>query len=128
MAGTGKCRFGYCLGGLTLDELGGVALASTRREVTVMRDLSYEAFREQLRRSNDPARRLVINFHRGSLFGEGTGHFSPIGGFLEEKNLVFVLDVNAKYGPFLVDARRLYDAMNTTDGTAGKRRGLLGLR
>jgi hypothetical protein len=128
LAGTGQCWFGYCLGGLTLDELGAVALASTRHEVTVIRDISYDRFREHLRRSNDPEQRIVINFHRGSLFGEGMGHFSPIGGFLEDEDLVFVLDVNAKYGPFLVNARRLYDAMDTTDGQAGRKRGLLALR
>jgi hypothetical protein len=128
LAGTGKCWFGYCLGGLTLDELASVALASTQREVTVKRDISFETFREELQRSNDLERRVVINFHRGSLFGQGMGHFSPIGGFLEKEDLVLVLDVNAKFGPFLVDARRLYDAMNTTDAMAGKRRGLLVLR
>ena len=126
--GTGKCWFGVCLGGLTLDELAGVAGASTHHQVTVLRDLNYEQFREHLRRSNDPHQRYVINFHRGPLFGEGHGHFSPIGGFIEDRDLVFVLDVNARYKPFLVDARRLFEAMDTTDSASGKKRGLLALR
>ncbi len=67
----------------------------------------------------------MINFHRRPLFGEGHGHFSPIGGFLEDRDLVFILDVNARYQPFLVDARRLYEAMDTTDSASNKKRGLL---
>ncbi|HEX9294860.1 MAG TPA: phytochelatin synthase family protein [Polyangiaceae bacterium] len=39
--------------------------------------------------------------------------------------MVFVLDVNKKYGPWLVKADRLYEAMNTIDRTSGKKRGLI---
>jgi hypothetical protein len=39
--------------------------------------------------------------------------------------LVLVLDVNKKYGPWLVKSDRLYEAMNTVDATAQKKRGLL---
>ena len=127
--GTGKCwLFGACLGGLTLDEVAELARTSAQRQTTVLRDLSYEQFREHLLRSNDPHQRYVINFHRRPLFGEGHGHFSPIGGFIAERDLVFVLDVNAHYQPFLVDARRLFDAMSTMDAASGKKRGLLALR
>ena len=125
--GTGKCLLGICFGGLTLDELAEVAGVTTHHHPTVLRDLTYEEFREHLRRSNDPDRRYVINFHRTPLFGEGHGHFSPIGGFLEDRDLVFVLDVNARYKPFLVDAHRLFEAMDTTDSSSGKKRGLLAL-
>ena len=128
LQGTGKCWFGICAGGLTLDELASVAGTNMRHQVTLLRDLTYDQFREHLRRSNDSHQRYVINFHRGPLFGEGHGHFSPIGGFLEDRDLVLVLDVNARYHPFLVDARRLFDAMNTTDSASGKKRGLLALR
>ena len=38
---------------------------------------------------------------------------------------VLVLDVNKKYGPWLVKSDRLYEAMNTVDATAQKKRGLL---
>jgi len=39
--------------------------------------------------------------------------------------VVFVLDVNKKYGPWLVKSARLYEAMNTLDTSAQKKRGLL---
>jgi hypothetical protein len=122
---TGKCRTGTCFVGLTLDELAEIARTHTKRTVTVLRDLSPEAFREHLRKSNDPARRYVVNFDRKNIFGGGGGHHSPIGGYLEDEDLVFVLDVNADYGPWLVERPRLFAALDTLDGE--KKRGLLAI-
>ena len=70
--------------------------------MTVLRDLDMTTFKENVRLTNDPSRRYVINFTRGPLFGTGGGHHSPIGGYLSDEDLVFVLDVNKKYGPWLV--------------------------
>jgi hypothetical protein len=114
---------GLCIMGLTLDELAGLARAKTRRTVTVLQDMSAEGFREHLKRSNDPAHRYVINFDRKMIFGAGAGHHSPIGGYLENEDLVFVLDVSRDYRPWLVERTRLFDAMNTWDGD--KKRGML---
>jgi hypothetical protein len=116
---------GYLPEGLTLDQLADIARQKLQRKVTVLRDLDLAAFREQLRRVNDPARRYVINFSRGPLFATGGGHHSPIAGYLDQEDLVLVLDVNKKYGPWLVKPERLYQAMNTLDTTAQKKRGLL---
>jgi len=109
--------------GLTLDELAGLARAKTRRRVTVLRDMSVEGFREHLKRSNDSAHRYIINFDRKMIFGASGGHHSPISGYLENEDLVFVLDVNREYRPWLVERARLFDAMNTWDGD--KKRGML---
>ena len=76
--------------------------------------------------ANDASRRYVVNFNRGPLFGRGHGHHSPILGYLAEQDLVFVGDVNRDFGgPWLVKSARLYEAMDTTDGTSGKKRGLI---
>jgi phytochelatin synthase len=123
LAGTGRCWTGFCILGLTLDELADVARANTSRKITVLRDLSEEQFREHLRRSNDPGRRYIVNFSRKPIFGAGVGHHSPIGGYLEAEDLVFILDVNQNYQPWLVERKRLFDAVNTLDGD--RKRGLL---
>jgi hypothetical protein len=120
---SGRCWTGVCVLGLTLDELASVARANTARKITVLRDLSEEQFREHLRRSNDPGRRYVVNFSRAAIFGAGVGHHSPFGGYLEAQDLVFVLDVNPNYRPWLVERSRLFSAINTLD--RDKKRGLL---
>jgi hypothetical protein len=91
--------------------------------VTVWRDLTPDEFREHLRRSNDTSRRYIINFRRREIFGAGVGHFSPIAGYFENEDLVFVLDVNENFRPWLIERSRLFAAMNTLDGD--KKRGLL---
>jgi hypothetical protein len=111
LAGTGRCWTGFCLFGLTLDEL------------AVLRDLTPEAFQEHLRRANDPHRRYIVNFSRAAIFGRGVGHHSPIGGYLEAEDLVFVLDVNRDFQPWLIERSRLFSALDTFDGD--KKRGLL---
>ena len=123
LAGTGRCWTGMCFFGLTLDELADVARKNTKRKVTVLRDLTDQEFREHMRRSNDSARRYIINFTRTGIFGAGAGHHSPIGGYLEAEDLVFVLDVNQDFRPWLVERSRLFSAMDTLDGD--KKRGLL---
>jgi hypothetical protein len=123
LEGTGKCWIGICPVGLTLDEVADVARKHTKRKVTVLRDLTLEEFRDHMREANDPARRYLINFDRKPIFDAGAGHHSPIGGYLEPQDLVFVLDVNEDFGPWLIEIPRLYAAMNTMDGD--KKRGLL---
>lgn len=85
---------------------------------------SVEALRIELRHSNEPTHRYITNFSRAPLFGGGGGHHSPLGGYLEDEDLAFVLDVNSGYGPWLVSTERLFDAMNTGDWSGGLTRGL----
>ncbi|TCV74615.1 phytochelatin synthase [Neorhizobium sp. R1-B] len=121
--GTGLCWTGLCIMGLTLDELAGLAKMKTQRKVTVLRNLTADEFREHMKRANDPARRYIVNFTREKIFGAGAGHHSPVGGYLEAQDMVFVLDVNENYKPWLVETERLFSAMNTFDGDS--KRGLL---
>lgn len=126
LSGSGVCRLDVCLPGVTLDELAALARTQTRRDVSVLRDLTPQQFRDHLKQSNDAARRYVINFSRKPIFGQGGGHHSPIGGYLEDDDLVLVLDVNGHYGPWLVSTDKLYAAMDTLDGD--RKRGLLRIR
>ena len=114
--------------GLTLDELAQLIRANADLEVTVLRDLTLEEFRTHLHRANDPAYRYVLNFNRQPLFGVAIGHHSPLGGYLPDEDLAFVLDVLEQYKPFLVPADRLYAAMDTVDPETGRKRGLLRVR
>jgi Phytochelatin synthase len=123
LAKTSRCWSGICFLGLSLDELADVTRTATKRNVTVLRGLTPDAFRDELRRTNDPSRRYVVNFARAPIFGAGVGHQSPIGGYLEDDDLVLVLDVNEKFKPWLIERSRLYNAINTADGD--KKRGLL---
>jgi hypothetical protein len=125
LEGSGRCGSGYCVMGLTLDELAEVAQKKTSKKVTVVRDITIDELRAHLRRTNDPSRRYLVNFHRGLLFGKGHGHHSPIAGYLEQEDLALVLDVNDDFGPWLVTTERLFGAMDTIDSSSGKKRGLL---
>lgn len=120
---TEYCWTGCCVIGLTLDELADLAQMKTDRTVSVIRDLTADEFQEHMKRSNDPDRRYIINFNREGIFGAGSGHHSPIGGYLEEEDMVFVLDVNERFKPWLVERERLFKAMDTLDGD--RKRGLL---
>ncbi|KMO27096.1 phytochelatin synthase family protein [Methylobacterium aquaticum] len=117
--------FGILVNGLTLEDLAELIRVRLDRQVRVVRDLSLPAFREALASGNDPGKRLIVNFHRGPLFGRGAGHFSPILGYLPDKDLVFVCDVNGDYRPVLVESERLWRAVATVDMASGKARGLL---
>jgi hypothetical protein len=117
--------FGVVFGGLTLDEEAGVLREKTKKNVTVLRDLTLDQFRSEVAHANDPDKRYVVNFHRGPLFGRGGGHHSPIAGYVADKDLVLVADVNAKYQPWLVSTERLWKAVDTVDKASGKKRGLL---
>jgi hypothetical protein len=121
--GTGMCWTGFCIVGLTLDELAEVAQTKTKRKVSILRNLTADEFHEHMKRANDPGRRYIINFTREKIFGAGSGHHSPIGGYLEAEDLVFVLDVNEDYKPWLIERERLFSAMDTFDDD--KKRGLL---
>ena len=125
LEGSGKCPLDFCLNGLTLDELADIARSKSRRSVTVLSGLSLDEFRMHMHHTNDAHRRYLVNFQRGLLFGQGYGHHSPIAGYLEDRDLVFVLDVNAKFGPWLVPTDRLYNAVSAPDPRSGKPRGLL---
>lgn len=125
LEGSGVCPLGFCMAGLTLEQLATLASAKTGRRARILRGLTLEAFRAELVRTNDPARRVIANFNREPLFGVSSGHHSPIAGYLAERDLVLVLDVNANYGPWLVSSERLYRAVRTIDSATGKERGLL---
>ena len=117
--------FGILPFGLTLDEEAALLEHETGKPVHKLRDVSLETFRAEMAKSNDPSRRIVVNFTRAPLFGRGHGHFAPVLGYLPAEDLVFVGDVNANYRPWLVPTTRLFDAQNTINSSSHAKRGVL---
>ena len=117
--------FGVLAGGMTLDELADLLALRVHRPVHIVRAPGLAAFRALMASANDPDRRIIVNFHRGPLFGRGHGHFSPVLAYLADRDLVLVGDVNAAYRPFLTPADRLWRAAATIDAATGRPRGLL---
>lgn len=67
---------------------------------------------------------LVVNYSRKQLGQTGDGHFSPIGGYHEQKDSVLVLDVaRFKYPPYWVSLPALWASMSAVDKTSAKCRG-----
>ncbi len=67
---------------------------------------------------------VVVSFGRAALGQTGDGHYSPVGGWHPEKDLVLVLDVaRFKYPPFWVPLARLHAAMLPPDPETGRSRG-----
>jgi glutathione gamma-glutamylcysteinyltransferase len=92
---------------------------------------SLEAFRAALRAGTKAGSGpfLVVSYSRRALGQTGDGHFSPVGGYCEARDLVLVLDVaRFKYPPHWVPLRALWESMLPLDSETGKSRGFALLR
>lgn len=66
----------------------------------------------------------VVNYSRKHLQQTGDGHYSPIGGYHRERDLVLILDVaRFKYPPYWVKITDLWDSMALQDQATGQTRG-----
>lgn len=67
---------------------------------------------------------LIVNFSRKHIAQTGSGHFSPIGGYHSDKDLVLVMDTaRFKYPPFWVPTEELWKSMSPVDTNTGQERG-----
>ncbi len=67
---------------------------------------------------------LVVSYDRASVGQTGSGHFSPIGGYLASRDMVLVMDVaRFKYPPHWMSLSELHRAMQPLDPVTGKSRG-----
>ena len=86
--------------------------------------LKFREYLEESCRSDKAESFVIANFDRGLLGQTGSGHFSPIGGYHREKDLVLVMDVaRFKYPPWWVSVDKLWAAMSIGDEQAGEARG-----
>ena len=64
---------------------------------------------------------LVLSYSRKVLGQTGDGHFSPVGGYHPERDLVLILDTaRFKYPPHWVSLRLIWDAMLALDKSTGE--------
>lgn len=116
--------------GVTLGELGCLAECNGAHAHVVRAASSTVA---DLRRAVADASRaaspvMIAAYDRASLDQTGSGHFSPIGGYHEGRDLVLLLDVaRFKYPPHWVPIERLFAAMLPVDSATGKSRGWVSL-
>jgi hypothetical protein len=116
--------------GLDLDELGCLARCNGA-DVELKRPdrAGFPEWRAAIADAAQARSVLIASYDRKLLDQTGSGHFSPIGGYHRERDLVLVLDVaRFKYPPHWVSTEKLYRAMEPADPATGKPRGWLTLR
>jgi glutathione gamma-glutamylcysteinyltransferase len=113
--------------GITLDEFVCLSRCNGCNATMVRADdqTSVDAFRRTVAETcggTDSV--LACSYSRRTLGQTGDGHFSPIGGYHKERDLVLLLDVaRFKYPPHWVPLSVCYDAMRTVDKATGQARG-----
>lgn len=113
--------------GITFDEFACLASCNeTKVEAYRYDESSLENFRQAVKRASSSAEglHLVVSYSRKVLGQTGDGHFSPIGGYHADRDLVLILDVaRFKYPPHWVPLSLLWEAMRAIDLSTGKCRG-----
>lgn len=72
---------------------------------------------------------VVVCYSREALGQSGAGHFSPIGGYHEESDMVLIMDVASfKYPPHWASLEAVVEGMFQLDSQTGRPRGYLQLR
>lgn len=84
----------------------------------------FRSFIDQSCRSDQGDLFIIANFDRQTLGQTGSGHFSPIGGYHRQKDLVLIMDVaRFKYPPWWVPVEDLWRAMAIGDPMTEESRG-----
>ncbi|KAL4101496.1 hypothetical protein PRIC1_005248 [Phytophthora ramorum] len=93
-------------------------------------DFTLEQFRDIVKHSCATSSEIVVlNYSRKVLGQTGDGHFSPIGGYHAERDMVLLMDVaRFKYPPHWVKLSRVFDAMQRVDQSMDLPRGLVVLK
>ena len=118
--------------GITLEKLSCLAKCQGANSKLSYGDaVSVEDFREVIKEScasldSSHMNIIIANYSRPALNQTGSGHYSPLGGFHAEKDMVLVLDVaRFKLPAHWVPLTDLHAAMAEVDPENGKPRGFL---
>jgi glutathione gamma-glutamylcysteinyltransferase len=116
--------------GVTLPELGCLAECNGAHATVVRaQTVSVADLRRTIAEASRSASPIVIAaYDRAALGQTGIGHFSPVGGYHEGRDLTLLLDVaRFKYPPHWVPIERLFEAMLPLDSATGQSRGWVSL-
>lgn len=105
--------------------------APTDSEGSKAAEAFADAFRAAVRATSCSCEResIVVCYSREALHQSGAGHFSPIGGYHADNDMVLILDVaRFKYPPHWARLRDVVDGMLRVDPATGRPRGYLQLR
>lgn len=88
---------------------------------------SVEEFREKVKLCTQSSHQvLVVSYNRQGLGQTGSGHFSPIGGYNMERDLLLIMDVaRFKYPPHWAPLSLLFESTLSKDPETGKSRGFM---
>jgi glutathione gamma-glutamylcysteinyltransferase len=113
--------------GLDVEELACLARCNGADVKLVRGDLhNLSAFRSALASAAGGDGVLVVSYDRSALGQTGSGHFSPVGGYHQARDLALILDVaRFKYPPHWVSVERLWQATHPIDPATGEARGWL---
>ncbi|KAI9497108.1 Phytochelatin synthase-domain-containing protein [Zychaea mexicana] len=111
--------------GITFDKF--ACLAKCHSDVVVKRgnDFTLEEFKKDVENVTTRSDEfIVISFSRKTLGQTGDGHFSPIGAYNPETQMVLVLDTaRYKYPSYWCPIETLYESMKPIDKETGRPRG-----
>jgi glutathione gamma-glutamylcysteinyltransferase len=119
------------LTGVTIDEVACLARCNGAEvEIGSRERQSLDELRSAVDDATRSARQLlIVSYCRSALGQTGAGHFSPIGAYHPERDMLLVLDVaRFKYPPHWVPLPVMFDAMLKHDAVTGRPRGWLSLR
>ncbi len=110
-----------------LEEAHGVHVAQVTvglKDVPLAERDAAQIVKEMKKNLSEADNYVIVNYARGVLKQNGSGHISPVAAYDEESNSFLILDVNPMAGPWVwVDASDLLNAMATHDTV--ENRGLL---
>eukprot|EP01025_Chloroclados_australasicus_P010856 TRINITY_DN14590_c0_g1_i1.p1 TRINITY_DN14590_c0_g1~~TRINITY_DN14590_c0_g1_i1.p1 ORF type:complete len:318 (+),score=17.69 TRINITY_DN14590_c0_g1_i1:388-1341(+) len=114
--------------GITIEKVACLALCNgALANYKLFGEFSLEQFRQEVQECSEiGTSHIIASYSRKELNQTGDGHFSPIGGYNAQKDLVLILDTACfKYPPHWVPLGCLYKAMSHVDPATKQPRGYL---
>lgn len=110
------------INGLSLTELARILEChGIKTTVHYASDLNLNLFRALLRKTIINQHYIIVNFFRTGLGQEDGGHHSPIAAYDAHTDRFLILDVaRYKYPAYWVKTQRLWNAVNTVDGSRSR--------